>query len=594
MNIIKNRIDSIREALRQNNIAACVIPTTDPHASEYVTDYWKDREHFSGFTGSAGTLVVTMNDAGLWTDSRYFLQAENELRGSDIKLFKSGEPNVPSFPEWLCDNITKGENILMHELRFSMEELNLFKTKLDSCDINLITDLDITAKVWHNRPPLPNSPIIIHQEIYAGKSHKDKISLVRKKLQQKGSDYIIINTLDEIAWLLNIRGNDIAYNPVAISYLIISEDSCAIFIDKQKITNEVANNLDQNNIENYEYNDFFEKINQISNKSIWLDTKRINFGTYRILAKSNNIYCEDSPILHFKSQKNNTELSNIKNAMLKDGIALSKFLIWFENCLKNETKIDEVLVGEKLREFRAQQDLFFGESFAPIVGFNEHGAIVHYSASPKSSAIIKKDGFLLIDSGAQFHNGTTDITRTFATGNLTDEQKKDYTLVLKGHIALAQAKFPAGTCGYQLDSLARQFLWKEGLNYGHGTGHGVGYFLCVHEGPQGIRPDTNKTELKEGMIISNEPGLYKEGQYGIRLENLIQVKEYKKTDFGHYLSFETLTLFPFEKVAIDNSLLTKEEKVWINSYHKNIIEQFSQHLSPEENLWLKEKCKPIE
>ncbi len=339
---------------------------------------------------------------------------------------------------------------------------------------------------------------------------------------------------------------------------------------------------------------FLKKIRFITNKKIWIDQKKMNFGTYRILAKQNDIYLEESPILHFKSKKNKTELSCIKNAMLKDGIALCKFMIWFENCLKNKIELDEISVGKKLKEFRSQQELFFGESFAPIVGFNEHGAIVHYSATKESNSTIKKDGFLLIDSGAQFFDGTTDITRTIATGEPSEEQKRDYTLVLKGHIALAQAKFPVGTCGYQLDSLARQFLWQEGLNYGHGTGHGVGFFLCVHEGPQGIRPDTNKTELKEGMVISNEPGLYKEGKYGIRIENLIQVKEYKKTDFGSYLCFETLTLFPFEKVAIETPLLTKEEKNWINLYHQNIVDQFSQHLSPNENKWLKEKCETVE
>lgn len=362
MNNIKNRIESIRKILKLNNISACVIPTTDPHASEYVTEYWKDREYFSGFTGSAGTLVITINEAGLWTDSRYFLQAEKELKGSDIKLFKYGEPEVPSYTEWLCDNINSGESILMHEMRFSMDELNSLKSELDAHEISLIADLDITAEAWTNRPALPNSPIIIHQEIYAGLSHKDKINLVRKELQQKGIDYLIINTLDEIAWLLNIRGNDIAYNPVAIAYLVISQDSCSIFIDKQKVSNEIANYFNQNNIESLEYTDFLEQITNISNKEVWLDAKRINFGSYRILAKSNNIHFEDSPILHLKSKKNSTELANIKNAMLKDGIALCKFLIWFENCLKNGTKLDEVLVGQKLREFRAQQELFLGKA----------------------------------------------------------------------------------------------------------------------------------------------------------------------------------------------------------------------------------------
>lgn len=588
-----NAMKLLREHMLKNKIHGCIFPSSDPHASEYIADYWKTRSFFSGFTGSAGTLVVTEEKAGLWTDSRYFLQAEDELKNTGIDLFKQGEANTPSILAFLENELQAGNSIYIDAFLFSTQEMLEFEKFFLTKEINIIHQHSIIDEVWKNRPILPTQALFIQDEVFSGKGTKEKQQAIRKELRENNADILLLNALDEIAWLLNIRGNDIEYNPLVIAYASVEKEKTILFIDLNKISAEAQRYFSENDIIIAEYDSYAEYLSNLHGKKIWIDPAKMNYASYLILSNQNTLLFKDSPILHSKSIKNETEIAGIREAMVKDGVALSEFLMWFEESLSKKEALTEISVGEKLKDFRAKQNLFFGESFAAIVGYKEHGAIVHYKAKEETNSHIKSEGFLLIDSGAQFYHGTTDITRTFALGALTDKEKRDYTLVLKGHIALAQAQFPEGTCGYQLDILARQFLWKEGLNYGHGTGHGVGCFLCVHEGPQGIRPDTNKTALKEGMVISNEPGLYLQNAYGIRLENLILVQKSKISNKENYFYFETLTLFPFEKKAIELSLLNDNEKAWINNYHQTVFNRLSPRLDKKGKNWLAQKCKTI-
>lgn len=593
MKNVTDRIQELRVCMNNNNIQACIIPTNDPHASEYVAEHWKARQYFSGFTGSAGTLVVTNTDAGLWTDSRYFLQAETELQNSSITLFKMGEPNTPLIETWLNSILKRKTCISINSTLFSIEALQHYIDYFTPLGIQVETELDLIDCAWTNRPPLPTFPIFIHNEKFAGLSVAKKLHSLRQQMDENDIDVLFLNALDEIAWIFNIRGRDIEYNPVTIAYTSIEKDKAILFIDPQKITAEIQTHLQTYNISTQNYNLTNKYLRTLKGKNIWIDKNKMNYAVYKQIQEQNNVQFNTSPILYSKSAKNQAEIEGTRLAMIKDGVALTRFWMWLEKNLKGKNQLTELSVADNLRSFRATQDMFFGESFAPIVGYKDHGAIVHYSANKNTNVEITPSGFLLIDSGAQFLHGTTDITRTFALGIPSVKEKRDFTLVLKGHIALAQAIFPANTCGYQLDVLAKQFLWAEGLTFGHGTGHGVGCFLCVHEGPQSIRPDANKTELKEGMIISNEPGLYCTGEYGIRLENLILVQKSNFLDKKNFFSFETLTLFPFDKKAIDTSLMTDKEIAWLNAYHQNVFDKLSPHLNETERNWLEEKCQPI-
>lgn len=593
MKNIAERVNSLRKNMLKNNFDACIIPSSDPHASEYVPSHWKAREYFSGFTGSAGTLVVTTELAGLWTDSRYLLQAEKELENTNISLFKEGEANTPKITDWLCQILRKRETVSIYKELFSINEIKNFHIAFSYNEIEINTETDLISMSWTDRPVISETPVFIHEEKFAGEDVANKLMRIRQEMDLRQADILVLNALDEIAWTFNIRGNDIKYNPVAIAYAAIEKNCAHLFINTKKVAKSISDQLNKLNIKLHEYSEIGEYLKHLSNKKIWMNPAKTNFALYEYSSDKNEILTDISPVLDFKSIKNKTEITGIKHAMIKDGVALTQFFIWFEHCRKENIELSELLIGEKLKEYRAKQELFFGESFAPIVGHKEHGAIVHYSATEESNSIISQESFLLIDSGAQFLHGTTDITRTVSLGKLTKQEQKDFTLVLKGHIALAQAEFPEGTCGYQLDSLARQYLWKEGLNYGHGTGHGVGCFLSVHEGPQGIRPDTNKTVLKEGMIISNEPGVYRTNEYGIRIENLIMVCKCKKNEKQNFYYFETLTLFPLDKNSINQALLTQEEKNWLNNYHQKVYENLSPNLNVEEQKWLAEKCQAI-
>ncbi len=589
MSLTETKIKHIRADMLKKQINACIIPSNDPHMSEYVPEHWNARAYFSGFTGSAGTLVITNKEAYLWTDSRYFIQAEKELEESEIKLFKSGEENTPTYLEWLINNLQAKNTVSLHEHFFSTEEFKSIKKELHTKKIKIDSTTDLISSNWKNRPPLPLEKIFLHNIAYTGKTFSEKFERLLSNLKERNCDTLIISSLDEIAWLLNIRGQDIKYSPLAVAYLVIENKNISLFISKGKLTTETRKYLSENNIITKEYSAFYLYLSTICNKNILLDQRNTNYCIYKNLEKSNNILQETSPICHLKSIKNKTEINGFKKAMIKDGIALTKFFIWLENCLKKKKEINELLLAEKLKEFRSQQALFHSNSFSPIVAYKENGAIVHYSPTEQSNKTIETKGLLLIDSGGQYLDGTTDITRTISLGNISDEEKRNFTFVLQGHIALAQKTFPTGTYGYQIDPIARTALQKEGLNYGHGTGHGVGHFLCVHEGPQSIRADNNKTSLKSGMIISNEPGVYITGKYGIRIENLILVNEIS-TSTG-LLSFETLTLFPIDNKAIDFTLLKKQEINWLRNYHHSILSKLSPFLSRKETEWLKEKCQ---
>ncbi|MDR3338915.1 MAG: aminopeptidase P family protein [Candidatus Symbiothrix sp.] len=584
-------IQAVRKSMLAANVQACIIPSTDSHISEYTPARWKTREWVSGFTGSAGTVVVTHTQAGLWTDSRYFLQAEAQLKGSGIDLFKTGLPGTPEMQEWLTSVLSPGDCIGIESAAFAASEALSLIDFFTKNGLPVDTDFAPYDSIWANRPAIPLHPAFILPEHFSGKPAKEKIREVLSAMAQNGTGLTILASLDMIAWLFNIRGNDVDYNPVCVSYAIVSEKETVLFIRTEKLTQEIKEYFDTNGIVLAEYEKITHYIRQIpAGTKILLSPSKINYRLYSAIPETCSITeVSVHPVEALKSIKNEIEIAGIRKAMQKDGVALVKFLIWLEKSLAGKEKITETDVSAKLRELRSQQEFYVGESFETIAGYGPHGAIVHYAATAESDAEILPEGMLLVDSGAQYFDGTTDITRTISTGAVTEEMKHDYTLVLKGHIALASAVFPSGAVGMQLDVLARQFLWKNGLNFLHGTGHGVGHFLNVHEGPQSIRMNHNPNPLQPGMLTSNEPGLYRAGQYGIRIENLILTVPAQTTEYGDFYAFETLTLCPMDTKLIDKDLLSAEEKEWLNNYHRKVYEQLSPFLSEDEQKWLTEK-----
>lgn len=588
--VILERLNKLRSFMKKNGLDAFIIPSTDAHLSEYPPTHWESRVWISGFTGSAGTIVVTATEAGLWTDSRYFLQAEEQLEGTSIQLFKEGLPTTPSFTQWLIDTLPAKSTVgIDGNVYIAQEAINL-KSDLDRFDLCLNVDNDPFSVIWEDRPILPENPIFVLPEEYTGESAQSKIQRINQKLKKEGANSIIVDTLDTIAWIFNIRGNDVKCNPVAVAYAYISASETVLFINPKKVTTEVAEYLKNQGVILAEYDKFFDYISRLDEK-ICVDLNKVTFKILDAIKDKNTLLFAPSPIDLMKSCKNDVELKGFRSAMHKDGVALVRFFMWLEKAVNNG--IEEIDIPAKLVEFRSKQDLFVGESFDTISGYGPNGAIVHYHVTKESSAKIKPEGLLLIDSGAQYFDGTTDITRTVAVGPLTEQMKKDYTLVLKGHIAIATAIYPQGTRGSQLDILARKALWNEGLNYLHGTGHGIGHFLNVHEGPQNIRLNENPTTLQIGMVTSNEPGLYRDGEYGIRLENLVATKKEMTTNFGDFYSFETLTLCPFDTRPIVKELLTKEEIEWFNNYHKMVFDELSPLLDTNEKEWLKNKTHAI-
>ncbi|MDR1554157.1 MAG: aminopeptidase P family protein [Prevotellaceae bacterium] len=590
-----NNIEKLRNYMRKEKMDAFIIPSNDPHFSEYVADYWKCREWTSGFTGSAATVVVTDKKAALWTDSRYFLQAESQLEGSGIELQKIGLDETETITEWLHRNLDAKAKAGIDEKLFSIVEFEDLQNQLSP--MQLVTVSDPFVEIWENRPEMPQNKAFLLNTKFNGKTTTEKLQDIEPALGNTKNIVYIISALDEIAWLFNIRGSDIDYNPTAIAYAIIDFPDLHLFIDTKKISEDDKKTLITNKVKLHEYNDFTTFPKYIdSKKTVIINSKKTSVYVYNIL-KRNNLKTKietntNGVISSLKSIKNATEIAGFRQAMIADGVALVRFFIWFEQNI-GKTKITELDVSAKLHEFRAKNKLFAGESFETISAYAEHGAIVHYEPTEESNIEIGKKSFLLIDSGGQYLNGTTDITRTLHLGKPTAAEKKDYTLVLKGNLALSMAKFPKGTRGTQLDMLARQPLCSTGKNYRHGTGHGVGHFLNVHEGPQSIRMNENPVVLEAGMITSNEPGVYVTGKYGVRIENLILCKPYKTTDFGEFMQFETISLAPVDTKAIDKKLLANDEINTLNKYHEMVYKKLSPHLNAQERKWLKKKTRKI-
>lgn len=590
-NTIHNRIKELRAVLAEKGLQAFIIPSTDAHLSEYPALHWASREWISGFTGSAGTVVVTSTKAGLWTDSRYFLQAADQLAGTGIELFKDGLPTTPSIEEWLTTELAKGDNVGIDGGVYAAKEAFALTQKLNMKGLNLVSGHDPFAAIWSDRPEIPTNPIFVLPEEYSGESAQSKINRICDSVEQAGAQSLLVASLDTIAWIFNIRGNDVKCNPVAVSFAYVSRQETVLFIDSKKLTKETAEYLQGQGVTIAEYNKIFDYVSKVETP-VCLDSSKVTFKLYNTIPAGNKIVDIISPADRMKSIKNETEIKGFNNAMERDGVALVHFLMWLEKAVP-AGGVKEITIPEKLIEYRSQQKNFAGESFDTISGYGPNGAIVHYHVTDDSSLEVKPEGFLLVDSGAQYFDGTTDITRTLAVGPLTEQMQKDYTMVLKGHINLATAIYPQGTRGTQLDILARRSLWNNGLNYLHGTGHGIGHFLNVHEGPQSIRMNENPTTLQIGMLTSNEPGLYRAGQYGIRIENLILTQHETTTEFGDFYSFKTLTLCPIDKTPIVKEMLTAEEIEWFNRYHKYVYDSLSPLLTEEEKTWLKEKTNEI-
>ncbi|MDR1562544.1 MAG: aminopeptidase P family protein [Dysgonamonadaceae bacterium] len=593
MKNIKQRIEFLKKQMQTEEIAAVIIPSSDPHLNEYLPEHWKTREYFSGFTGSAGTLVITSKEAGLWTDSRYFLQAETELKGSGIKLFKSGTDGVPEYACKLMSELEENSIVGIEGAVFPVEDVVSLQEKFSKKNIMLKTDVDFHNKLWTDRPAIPQNPVFLIEERFSGKACSRKIQELLEALEKyHNAEMMIITALDEIAWLFNMRGEDVEYNPVSIAFAIVSTQKSILFIDESKMTDEnVRNHILKEGVTIAGYDTIYEHISSIPGGTrLLIPVSKTNFELYsRIPEGCRKIEVEVSPVAQMKSIKNEVEIKGFRNAMQRDGVAMVKFLAWLETSLAAGKAITELDVAAKLKSLRSEQDLYLGESFATIAGYAAHSAIVHYRADEKSNSIIMPKGILLVDSGAHYLDGTTDLTRTVACGEISGEMKRDFTLVLKGHIALSTICFPKGTTGTQIDAIARQFLWKDGANYLHGTGHGVGHCLPVHEGPQKISTLYNPIPLQAGMIISNEPGIYREGKYGIRIENLLMVTPYKSTGFGEFYTFETLTLCPIDTRLIEFSLLTEAETKWLKDYHRKVYESLSPSLTEDLKAWL-ERC----
>lgn len=590
---VKERIEALRKLMKDNGMDAYIVPSFDAHQSEYVAEHWKSRQWISGFTGSAGTAVITLEDAGLWTDGRYYIQAEKQLEGSGMRLFKAAEPETPSFAEWLKDVLKKDSTVGFDGTVFSVDMVKDIHKEFDVKNIGLKFEQDLINQLWSDRPEIPKSPVFVHEVKYAGKSRTEKLNQVREEMTKLGANHYLLTSLDDIAWLLNIRGNDVPNNPVVISNVVIALDKCYLFVDSSKLSKEIKSNLEAEGIELKDYNNELEKfLTELTDKDTLIyDSSKTNICLYNAINENTKKIEMANITTSLKGIKNEIEIENLINCEVMDGVAMVKFIKWLKNSV-NKEKITEISAADKLEEFRAQIELFAGLSFDTIGGYKDHAAMMHYKATEESQYTLKDEGFFLVDSGGQYYNGTTDTTRTIVLGKLTEEEKRDYTLVLKAHIGLSTAKFLHGATGANLDVLARQPIWKYGIDYKCGTGHGVGFFLNVHEGPQGFRAN-NYVKLEKGMILTNEPGIYKEGKFGIRTENMMLVVEDEKTEFGQFMKFEPITYCPIDLEGINNDMLTTEEKEWLNDYHKDVFNRLSPYLNEEEKQWLKEETREL-
>ena len=587
-----SHLEALREAMRRVNVDAVIIPGTDPHQSEYICDHWKFRDWVSGFTGSNGTAVVTLDKAALWTDSRYFLQAGIELEDSGFVMMKENMGDDPDIHQWLQENLEEDSVIAIDGRLYNAQAANQLERFCGENGFMLATEFCPADTIWEDRPARPSEPAYVHDVEYAGESTNNKIERLLDVLEQNDATAMLVTALDDIAWLLNLRGNDVAFTPVVIAYAYISRNQKELFVDDAKITDEVRKHLNDCGVRVRKYDDIVHFLERVSEHEVVLiDPSRVS-DTLANALMCQKVYFR-SPVTDLKCIKNETQIQGIRHAMECDGAALVRLFMWIEKMAPAGT-INEVDVWNKGMEERARFDLYREDSFAMICGYKEHGAIVHYEATDETASTLHDDGILLVDSGAQYLDGTTDITRTVTLGNPTPQEKHDFTLVLQGHLALQRAKFPVGTTGVQLDALARTPLWQESMTYGHGTGHGVGHFLGCHEGPQSIRTDLNNTRLMPGMVTSNEPGLYKTGQYGIRTENLLLTIEADKTDdFGNFLAFEPLTLFPYDLRLVDRSMLSPVEVKQINDYHAMVRERLTPLLNADEAAWLNDKTQAL-
>ena len=594
MNEINQRLESLREVMRREHLSAFIFPSTDAHQSEYVADHWQGRTWISGFNGSAGTAVVTMKSAALWTDSRYFLAAEEQLKGTEFQLMKLKIEGTPTISEWLAQEL-QGENAevgLDGMVNSYHETMGLIADLRKSGGITVRTNFDPLGLIWTDRPAIPANPVEIQPMEFAGESVASKISRIRTALRQRHADGMLISALDDIAWTLNLRGTDVHCVPVFVSYLLISSQQVSLYVDSAKINDEVKAYLTENGISLYPYNKVAEGLERYSEYNILLDGDETSYFLWKTV-KCQEIIAGNSPVPAMKAQKNDREIAGFRQAMLRDGVAMVKFLRWLKPAVEAGGQT-EISIDRKLTSLRAEQHLFRDISFDTIAGYQAHGAIVHYEATPETDVALKPEGLILIDSGAQYQDGTTDITRTIALGPVTEEMKHVYTLVLKGHIQLELAKFPDGASGTQLDALTRECMWREGYNYLHGTGHGVGAYISVHEGPHQIRMEWKPTPLRAGMTVTDEPGLYLSGKFGVRIENTLLIKDYQTTEFGKFLQMESLTLCPIDLTPVDFSMLQPEEIEWLDTYHRDVFEKLSPYLEGEDLEWLREATRPVD
>lgn len=596
MNEINQRLEKLREVMRREHLSAFIFPSTDAHQSEYVADHWQGRAWISGFNGSAGTAVVTMRSAALWTDSRYFIAAEEQLRGTEFQLMKLKVEGTPTISDWIASELSQNEDECREVGLDGMvnsynDTMALISDLRKTGGITVRTNFDPLEQIWMNRPAIPENPVEIQSLNFAGETVDDKIQRIRKALREHHADGILVSALDDIAWTLNLRGTDVHCNPVFVSYLLISSDQVSLFVNPKKISSEVKAYLDEHGISLFDYNQVEEGLESYADYNILLDGDETSFCLWKSV-KCQEIIAAKSPIPVMKAVKNATEIEGYHRAMLRDGVAMVKFLKWLKPAVEAGGQT-EMSIDKKLTSLRAEQNLFRDISFDTIAGYQAHGAIVHYEATPETDAPLLPEGLVLIDSGAQYQDGTTDITRTIALGPVTEEMKHVYTLVLKGHIQLELAKFPDGASGTQIDALSRECMWREGYNFLHGTGHGVGSYLNVHEGPHQIRMEWKPTPLRAGMTVTDEPGLYLKGKFGVRIENTLLIKDFVETTFGKFLQMESLTLCPIDTAPIDVDMLLLEEVEWLNAYHREVFEKLSPYLEDEEVGWLAEATKPL-
>lgn len=590
---ISERIKSLRALMKENQLDAYIISSFDAHQSEYVAKYWKGREWVSGFTGSAGTIVVTLETAGLWTDGRYYLQAEKQLEGSGIQLFRMMDPEVPFYSKWLAQTLEADSTVGFYGETFSIDQVKRMERDFSGTGIKLSIGLDLLDYLWKDRPSLPKEALFLHEEKYAGKTTLEKLTEVRRAMKEVAATHYLLTSLDDIAWLLNIRGSDVQNNPVVISYVIVTQEECYLFVNQKKVSSAIQLELEDMGIKLREYKTIYDFLSVLEkNVTITYDTSKTNILLERTIPVDVKKLEQSNVTTDLKAIKNTIEIENIQASSIRDGIAMVKFIKWIKENV-GKKRITEMDAEVQLETFRREQQDYIGPSFDTIAGYKEHAALMHYKAAEETQYQLEQEGFFLVDSGGQYLDGTTDITRTLVLGTVTERQKRDYTLVLQGFIALSAVQFLHGSTGAHLDILARQPIWKHGIDYKCGTGHGVGFFLNVHEGPQSIRNDLNPVVLEKGMVLTNEPGIYLEGEYGIRIENMLVVEASQKTEFGQFMYFKTLTYCPIDLEGILVEQLTAIEKNWLNNYHQTVYMKLSPYLNQEEKTWLARETRVI-